>query len=109
MHRHCLLAVLSMGLGLTAAAEAKELPHVSIEKFTGGLVAPITMIPYGEGAQANLLVDQTGVISFVGDDGKLGGTFLDLRSKMVELKPKFDERGAIGIALHPKFKENGKV
>jgi glucose/arabinose dehydrogenase len=35
--------------------------------------------------------------------------FLDLRPRLASLKQGFDERGLLGIALHPKFEENRKV
>ena len=34
--------------------------------------------------------------------------FLDVRSKIKTLFHDFDERGLLGIAFHPKFKDNGK-
>jgi len=34
--------------------------------------------------------------------------FFDIRAKLTKLKEGFDERGLLGLALHPKFKENGK-
>ncbi|MCK6501744.1 MAG: PQQ-dependent sugar dehydrogenase, partial [Nitrospira sp.] len=35
--------------------------------------------------------------------------FLDLRSKIQKLNQGFDERGILGLALHPKFTENRKL
>src|SRR5204863_4988602 len=35
--------------------------------------------------------------------------FADLRPKMTKLPEAFDERGLLGIALHPQFKANQKV
>ena len=68
------------------------------------------MIPYGEGDQAYLVVDQTGVIHFLDENGgKPGKAFLDLRKALVTLKKGFDERGSLGVALHPKFSSNKKV
>ena len=68
------------------------------------------MIPYGEGEQAYLVVDQTGVIHFLDEKGgKPGKAFLDLRKSIVNLKKGFDERGSLGVALHPQFKSTRKV
>ena len=42
-------------------------------------------------------------------DGKLRPTpFIDLSKKIVKLDWEFDERGLLGMAFHPKFKDNGK-
>ena len=95
---------------LTALSSARELPAVNYEKFASGFVSPLSMIPYGEGDQTYLVVDQTGVIHFLDEKGgKPGKAFLDLRKALVILKKGFDERGSLGVALHPKFSSNKKV
>jgi glucose/arabinose dehydrogenase len=80
-----------------------------LKLFAEGFVSPTTMaaLPGGEG---NLLVaDQAGVIFLVGKEGKLASEpFLDLRTRLTKLNPGFDERGVLGLALHPKFAENKK-
>ena len=97
------IAVLGLGAGMAFG----ELPKVKIEAFSTGYDSPVEMVPYGDGF---LVVDQSGVISVLGaDGGKPTGVFLDMRNKIVELRPGFDERGLLGIAFHPKFAENGKV
>ena len=95
---------------LTVLSSARELPAVNYEKFASGFVSPLSMIPYGEGDQTYLVVDQTGVIHFLDEKGgKPGKAFLDLRKALVTLKKGFDERGSLGVALHPKFSSNKKV
>lgn len=94
----------------TATTVSGELPAVDYEQFASGFTAPLAMVAYRTGKQAFLVVDQTGVISFLGaTGGEATGTFLDLRSKMVTLRKNFDERGLLGVALHPKFAANRKV
>ena len=34
--------------------------------------------------------------------------FLDLRDRIVELRPEFDERGLLGLTFHPEFADNGR-
>ena len=105
-----LLPALALSLALPTLKAAEELPNVSYEKFASGFVSPLSMIPYGEGEQAYLVVDQTGVIHFLDEKGgKPGKAFLDLRKSIVNLKKGFDERGSLGVALHPKFKSTRKV
>lgn len=68
------------------------------------------MVPYGKGAETFLVVDQSGVTFYLdAKGGKPGAVFLDVRDRMVELKKNYDERGLLGIALHPTFAKNGKV
>ena len=110
MSSRFLLPSLALSLIAINLKAAEDLPPVSYEKFASGFVSPLSMIPYREGQQAYLVVDQTGVIHFLDEEGgKPGKAFLDLRTSIVNLKKGFDERGSLGIALHPKFKSNRKV
>lgn len=112
MTRRLTLSAFTLALSLAASVEspAKDLPAVAYEQFATGFVSPLIMIPYREGDQAFLVVDQAGTIHFLGEKGgKPGKAFLDLRKGIVKLKKGFDERGALGVALHPKFASNKKV
>ncbi|MFN0068829.1 MAG: PQQ-dependent sugar dehydrogenase [Limisphaerales bacterium] len=94
-----LAAVLAVPAALTAAPALKP--------FAGGFVQPLTLVPLD--ARRLLVADQTGVVQVVGGGGETAATpFLDLRSKLVKLNAGFDERGLLGLALHPKFAENRK-
>ena len=67
------------------------------------------MIPYQSGERAFLVGEQTGAISFLGGKGdRTGEIFLDLRPRLQFLRPGFDERGLLGLALHPEFRQNRK-
>ena len=56
-----------------------------------------------------LLADQAGTVHVVDKDGKVRGElFFDVKSKLTKLNEGFDERGLLGLALHPKFNRNGK-
>ena len=62
-----------------------------------------------DGSKRFFIVEQTGTIQIVMPDGQMRPTpFIDLSKKMVKLDWEFDERGLLGMAFHPKFKENGK-
>ena len=109
MRKLCTALALPLMAGLSGLGNAKPLPAVDYEKFATGFTAPLSMIPYQDGERAFVVLDQIGVASFLGEDGgEANGTFLDLRDRIVTLKPKFDERGLLGMALHPKFTENKK-
>ena len=58
----------------------------------------------------NLLVaDQAGTIHLVTKEGqRTEQPFLDLRPRLTKINAGFDERGLLGLALHPKFAENKK-
>lgn len=72
-----------------------------------GFVSPTTLVPL-PGPDGKLLVaDQAGVIYVLGKDGQRASEpFLDIRPKLTKLNQGFDERGLLGLALHPKFSEN---
>jgi glucose/arabinose dehydrogenase len=72
-----------------------------------GLNSPLAMVQ-SPGDNRMFIIEQYGRIRIL-ENGKLNpNVFLDIRSKIVPLMQDFDERGLLGIALHPKFKENGK-
>ena len=57
-----------------------------------------------------MVADQAGTIHVVSKDGKrTDSPFLDVRQRLTKLNPGFDERGLLGLALHPKFAENRKL
>jgi glucose/arabinose dehydrogenase len=63
-----------------------------------------------DGSGRLLIADQLGTIQVLNRDGKLAGSlFFDLRDRMVKLNEGFDERGLLGLALHPDFKSNRKL
>ncbi len=100
--------VCSVGVFLSNQSQAAS--TVSLREVASGFVSPVVLCEFPSESGANLIVDQAGTISILGADGTLGSDlFLDLRSKMVKLNSGFDERGLLGLALHPKFKANRKL
>ena len=87
----------------TAAAD------VAVQTVASGLTAPVGLVALqGSGTRA-LVLEQTGLISLL--DLASGATtpFLDLRDRVVPLKPDYDERGLLGLAFHPDFATNGRL
>jgi hypothetical protein len=89
--------------GAAALAQAT----IKLEKVAGGINTPLAMVqPPGDPRM--FIIEQNGRIRIL-ENGKLNpSVFLDIRSKIVPLMQDFDERGLLGIAFHPKFKDNGK-
>ena len=99
----CSVAIFSTGQTYAASM-------VALREVASGFVSPVVLCNFPSESGANLIVDQAGTISILGADGKLGEVpFLDVRSKLVKLNSGFDERGLLGLALHPKFKQNRKL
>ncbi len=83
---------------------------VRLRLLAEGFVSPTALVPVSAAAGQVLVADQPGRVSVVEPDGTVQEEpFLDLRGRMIELKDGFDERGLLGMALHPKFSQNGKV
>ncbi len=93
--------------GASSAPALAAGPKIKLEKFVSGINAPLAMVqPPGDNRM--FAIEQWGRVRII-EGGKLLPTpLLDIRSKIVKQHPDFDERGLLGIALHPKFKENGK-
>ena len=93
-----------------AALAAKAEPAVGLKQVAEGLVSPLNLLPLDDGSGRLLIGDQVGTIHVLNKDGTLSPElFADLKSRMVTLESAFDERGLLGVVLHPKFKENRRV
>ncbi len=92
-------------LALVAPAQAAE---QTLRKFAEGLVSPVVLTPLG--SDRLIVVDQVGIAyTYTRKGERSPAPFLDLRPRMTELRNGFDERGFLGLALHPKFGENRKL
>ncbi len=94
-------------LAVASAPAIAQAPKIKLEPLVSGLNAPLAMVqPAGDSRM--FIIEQFGRVRIL-DGGKLLPTpFLDVRSKIPALHHDFDERGLLGIAFHPKYKENGK-
>ncbi len=102
-----LLFVLCGGLPVSAADSQA---FVELKQIADGFTSPVNLLTLDDGSGRLLIGDQIGVVRVLGSDGKLAGKpFVDLRDKMVKLPQAFDERGLLGIALHPKFRQTKKL
>jgi glucose/arabinose dehydrogenase len=62
-----------------------------------------------KGDDRKFIVEQDGRVKILTAQGEvIAEPFLDLRSKIVDQWSDFDERGLLGIAFHPDFKQNGR-
>lgn len=110
-------AILTLGLAAFNSAKGPEPRHpatvampsgLKLLKITGGLQSPTGMADPNDGSARLFILEQQGLVRIL-DHGKLlAQPFLDLRPKMVKPANNYDERGLLGIALHPDFKKNHK-
>ena len=114
MNAHPVVSLLVVaGLALPAVAEPQiqplPLPGVRLQTIAAGFAHPVALVEAPDGSARLFVVDQTGPIRIVRADGTLGSEpFLDLTPRLVPLRPSYDERGALGLAFHPDYAENGR-
>jgi glucose/arabinose dehydrogenase len=91
-----------------AAGPALADVDVTLEEVASGLTAPMMMVsPPGD--DRRFILEQIGLVKILTPDGEiLGEPFLDIRAKIVDQWPEFDEKGSLGLAFHPDFANNGK-
>lgn len=99
------LAALHPPSGIAADAESP----IGLRLMTEGLGAPIGLAPIPDDSGRLLVAEQAGVVQLLDREGKKSEQpFLDLRGKIVALGKGMEERGLLGLALHPQFKSNHK-
>src|SRR5436190_13583152 len=93
---------------ILVAADLQSAP--SLKQIADGFTSPLNLLTLDDGSGRLLIGDQIGVVRILNKDGKLAEKpFADLREKMVKLPQGFDERGLLGIALHPQFSQTKKL
>jgi glucose/arabinose dehydrogenase len=91
------------------AADADASSNIGLKLITEGIGAPMALAPFVDGSGRMLLAEQNGVIHLLDRDGKRAEQLLlDLRPKMVTINKGMEERGLLGLALHPQFNSNRK-
>ncbi|MBI3879299.1 MAG: PQQ-dependent sugar dehydrogenase [Verrucomicrobia bacterium] len=91
-------------------AEPHARAAVALQPLAEGFVSPLNFASLPGGSGDFLVGDQVGVIHVVTKAGeRRAEPFLDLKARLTTLRSNFDERGLLGLALHPKFKANGKL
>ena len=106
------IATTVLGVMLAAAAplSAGHAAELGLELVVEGLTAPVDLVEPPDGTGRRLVADQVGVVHLLHSDGRRAERpFLDLRDRLPPLLKGFDERGLLGLALHPDFARNGRL
>ena len=83
--------------------------EVKVEVFASGLQSPVDLKESPDGSGRIFIMQQTGAIVVINADGTMRPEpFLDLRARIIDPYVRFDERGTLGLAFHPNYKNNGK-
>lgn len=82
---------------------------IDLEIVADNLVSPVGMACPDDGTNRKFIIEQRGLIYIIDKNNKLIPIpFLDMSKKIVKLSAQYDEKGLLGIAFHPKYKENGR-
>lgn len=82
---------------------------VTLELVADNLVSPLGVVAVPDNSKRLFIIDQIGKIWIVDDNGnKLSTPFIDVSSMMVPLNTRYDERGLLGFAFHPDYRNNGR-
>ncbi|HTI69456.1 MAG TPA: PQQ-dependent sugar dehydrogenase [Candidatus Limnocylindria bacterium] len=99
---------LAAGVMVRGAELARALPTVELRLVAEGFTSPLAMAELPDGRK--LVADQIGLLHALGTDGqRIPEPVADLRPKMVELNPNYDERGMLDVVLHPRFQRNHRL
>lgn len=107
---HLAVAALLLAPAPVAATSAQPVPDVALERIASGLTAPVDIADPADGTGRLFVVEQSGTVRVLMPGGGVAAEpWLDLRDRMVPLIEGFDERGLLGLALHPDFAANGRL
>ncbi|HEX7847771.1 MAG TPA: PQQ-dependent sugar dehydrogenase, partial [Chitinophagaceae bacterium] len=88
---------------------ARKARQADLKLMVDNLVSPIGIVAVPDNSGRMVVIDQIGRLWMLNASGeKLATPFIDLTSRMVTLNPNFDERGLLGLAFHPDYKNNGR-
>jgi glucose/arabinose dehydrogenase len=81
---------------------------VDVEPVVEGLAAPVAIAFHPE-ADVRYVADQPGLVSVHDGAGLREDPLVDLREEIVDLDAQYDERGLLGMALHPDFPDDPRL
>ena len=73
-----------------------------------GVTSPVAMANAADGSGRLFICEQHGVVRVVKNDQLLPVPFLDIKDKIIKQFNMYSERGLLGLAFHPQFKNNRK-
>lgn len=108
--RHLVVHLLILFGLLAAGLPAAQAGEIDTRLVVDGLTAPIDIKDLPDQSGRRLVLDQSGLIHLLNADDSLADQpFLDIRDRLLPLRQDFEERGLLGLAIHPDYLQNGRV
>jgi glucose/arabinose dehydrogenase len=83
---------------------------LDLKLIADGFTSPIGVVAVPDESDKLYVIDQIGKIWILDAAGsKLPVPFLNLSNEIVPLDPAYDERGLLGLAFHPDYRNNGRI
>ena len=95
--------------GSFSSTPTGDLGCVCVKPVATGLRNPLTALHSGDGSGRLFIIEQIGTIRILtANNTLLSQPFLDIQSKILISTRRGDERGLLGLAFHPNYRNNGK-
>ncbi len=82
--------------------------EIILKLITSELESPVCMASPNDGSGLLFICEQKGIIKVLNKDEQKPKVFLDITKKISKLNPNYSEKGLLGLAFHPNYKENRK-
>lgn len=82
--------------------------EIQLKLITSDLKSPVCMASPNDGSGLLFICEQRGVIKVIKKGDERTKVFLDITKKISKLNPNYSEKGLLGLAFHPDYKENRK-
>jgi len=108
--KYCALGVLGLLPTLAMAQACKPsdasgpIPDIRLIKIAGGLDSPVAITHAKDGSGRLFVLEQEGLVRVIKNKALQQKSFLDIRQRVAH----GGEKGLLGIAFHPRFKDNGR-
>ena len=98
------------GGNIVAGMNATNRGCLCVREVIKDLRNPLALIHANDQTHRMFIVEQIGMVHIILPNGKKRDTpFMDIRSKVLTSPAFGDERGLLGMAFHPKYRENGRL
>lgn len=103
-----LFLLLSIPFFCLVAQDSKKTNEISLELISSDLLSPVCFASPNDGSKLLFVCEQRGLIKVLTKEETKPRVFLDLSKKISKLNPNYSEKGLLGLAFHPNYKENRK-